>query len=123
MEKNNRSSYMPGELKSSTLNNIDAVYSESKQAALSKGDFKSSQNIQRWENVMPSHKQMGFINNSVSDSGSSFSLSLNLVLNRVNGVLSNIEKEENMEKEKSEFIKFLTSSIFANALKILVDDK
>jgi len=72
---------------------------------------------------MPTNKHMNFSNNSMSDSGSSFTLSLNLVLKRVNGVLTNIEKEDNMEKEKSEFIKFLTSSIFANALKILVDDK
>jgi len=44
------------------------------------------------------------------------------VLNKVNRVISNIEKEENMEKERSEFINFLTSSIFANALKILVEE-
>jgi len=59
---------------------------------------------------------------NISESGSSFNLSLNLVLNRVNKVITNIEKEENIEKERGEFIKFLTSSIFANALKILVDE-
>eukprot|EP00801_Mesodinium_rubrum_P006856 Mrub_06864.p1 GENE.Mrub_06864~~Mrub_06864.p1 ORF type:complete len:313 (+),score=65.56 Mrub_06864:30-941(+) len=118
---NYNSSYQPGDLNTSTIKNIDLNLSDSRKLNSCKSPLKSSNHYGRFDKVKINNHS-NIVQNSVSESGSSFSLSLNLVLNRVNKVITNIEKEETIEKERSEFIKFLTSSIFANALKILVDE-
>lgn len=118
---NFNSSCQLGDLNHSTLKNIDNLKSDSKINSC-KSPFKSSNQYGRFDKVKNNFNTGNIVQNSVSESGSSFSLSLNLVLNKVNKVITNIEKDENIEKERNEFIKFLTSSIFANALKILVDE-